>query len=464
MSSQNALTCLSCLALCAVALGSTDARASEPDDLAAPIPVTAPWYEPLVYDSGNGPQPQPAGAWIVFTNFDGGKMNGCGFGNNSPQNNCSTIMHDTVLPFGGDAARRATVVQIVRKDFAPYNMKVTDVRPQSGDYDMEMVGDWQPAPQGGFAGVAPSLDCWNENGGEVSFTLDYTGSSNGIAKAMLQELAHTWGLEHVDSKGDLLYPTTESVTDPTFKDECYTIVQLDNMGNTVPDNCVCCQQHSQYCPKNQQNSHKELLNIFGPSVPDLSGPEVQIITPAEGAEVDVNFNLEVHALDNNTPQFLKVVLDFDGPSAATTDPKFFLNPAKMNFPIQGIMPGPYTVTVTVTDEDDNQTVDVVNFTVKEPPSMGTSTTTTSTSGDATTDATTGEPDPTTGATGEPDPTTGATSVTTAGSGVTTAPDPTDTATTGSQSEDDACNCRSDAAPASSLLLGLLGLFGLRRRR
>jgi len=456
MASQNALNCLSCLAVLAALLPAHARAGDPPDDLAAPIPVTAPWYEPLVYNSGDAPPPQPAAAWIVYTNFDGGKMNNCGWGDNSPQNNCSTIMHDTVLPFSGDGGRRAAVVQIVRKDFAPFNMKVTDIRPQGVDYDMEMIGDWQPAPQGGFAGVAPSLDCWNENGGEVSFTLDYTGSSNGIAKAMLQELAHTWGLEHVDSKGDLLYPTTESVTDPTFKDECYGIVQLDNMGNPLPDNCVCCQQHAQFCSKNMQNSHQELLQIFGPSVPDLSAPVVEIINPGEGATVDVDFTLEVHAQDNNSPQLLKVVLDFAGPSAATTDPAYFLNPAKMMFPIKGIMPGDYTVTVTVTDEDDNQTVDLVHFTVKDQPAPSDTTTTT-----GATSAGTGEPDPT-GSTGEPDPTAGASSSATNATGITTA-DPTDGATSGGQSDEDACNCRTDAAPTSSLLL-LLGLLGLRRRR
>ena len=452
MASQNALTCFSCLVLTALALAPGQARAGEPDELSAPIPITAPWYEPLVYGT-EAPPPEKAQAWVVYTNFDGGEMNWCGWGNNSPQNNCSTIMQDTVLPYSGDAGQRAAIVQIVRKDFADFNVKVTDQRPQGIDYDMEMVGDWQPAPQGGFAGVAPSLDCWNENGGEVSFTLDYTGSSNGIAKAMLQELAHTWGLEHVDSKGDLLYPTTESVLDPTFKDVCHQIVQLDNQGNTVPDGCVCCNQHSLFCGANQQNSYRELLEIFGPSVPDLTGPTLAITAPAEGAEVDPDFDLTIDAIDNNSPQLLGITIDFAGPSAFTSDKSFWASPAELSFPVTGVLPGAYTVTVTAQDEDKNEAVAVVNFTVRDPAPSGT------TGGGTTTGTTTGEPDPT----GEPELTTGAPDPTSGGDPV---PDPTadpQTSTAGSD-EDESCNCRTDATPTAPLLLALLGLLRARRRR
>jgi hypothetical protein len=203
MASQNTRTCLTCLAL--TMLVPFAARAGDPDDLAAPIPITSPYHQPMVFQAEERP-PLPAEGWTVFTNFDGANMNSCGWGNNQPQDNCSTIFDGTVLPYSGNAAQRAAVVQVIRNDFRDFNIHVTDVRPSSGDYDMEMIGDWMPAPQGGFAGVAPSLDCFNGEGGEVSFTLDYTGSASGIAKAVLQEIAHTWGMEHVDSKGDLLYP------------------------------------------------------------------------------------------------------------------------------------------------------------------------------------------------------------------------------------------------------------------
>lgn len=447
MASQNARTCLTCLAL--ALLVPFAARAGEPDDLAAPIPITSPYHEPLVFGT-EAPPPQQAGGWIVFTNFDGGDMNGCGWGNNQPQNNCSTIFQGTVLPFSGSRAQRAAVVQVIRNDFRDFNIDVTDVRPASGDYDMEMIGDWMPAPNGGFAGVAPSLDCFNSEGGEVSFTLDYTGTASGIAKAVLQEIAHTWGLEHVDSKGDLLYPTTQSVSDPSFKDECLQIVRLDDMGNTVPEDCVCCNQHAQFCAGDMQNSYRELLALFGESVPDLTAPTLSITSPAEGSTVEPSFNLDFSVEDNKTPELLIVNIAAVGPSSFEADPNSFPSPSELSFPISGVAPGEYTITISVKDGDKNETVGSVNFTVKGEPEPET---------------TTGAPAPTTG---EPEQTSG--ELVTTGDGGGDAGDDTglpDTSGPSSDGQDpsgeEGCSCRSDAVPGAPGLLLLLGLFGARRR-
>jgi MYXO-CTERM domain-containing protein len=455
MASQNARTCLTCLpaALALTALVPFAASAGEPDDLAAPIPITSPYHEPLIFQ-GNGPKPLPAEAWTVFTNFDGANMNSCGWGDNSPQDNCSTIFDGTVLPFSGNAAQRAAVVQVIRADLGQFNINVVDKRPVSGDYDMEMIGDWNPAPQGGFAGVAPSLDCWNDNGGEVSFTLDYTGTATGIAKAVLQEIAHTWGLEHVDSKSDLLYPTTQSIPDPSFQDVCNPIVRLDDKGNTVPEDWVCAQQHSQFCGLNQQNSYRELLQIFGPGVPDLTAPTLEITSPADGSTVDPSFELAMHVEDNQSPQLLVVNIAVEGPDSFTADPTSWASPSDLTFPIAGVKPGEYTITATVVDEYDNEALDVVTFTVKGAPPDPTTTGTTTTEGGTTESPTTGEP----ATTGEPE--------TTADPGDDTGvPDPTSGPATGGGSDDDdaGCNCRTDAVPGAPGLLLLLGLFGARRR-
>lgn len=442
MSSQSALTCLSCLGLLSLAAWPGSARAEGPDELTAPLPITAPWLSPKL--GVDIPPPQRAEGWTLFTNFDGGKMNFCGWGDNSPQNNCSTIMQDTVLPFSGDAGKRAAVVQVIRNDFQDFGIRVTDVRPQTGDYDMEMIGDWDPAPGGGFAGVAPSIDCFNNDGGEVSFTLDYTGSATGIAKAVLQEVAHTWGLEHVDSKEDLLYPTTESVMDPGFVDQCFQIVQLDNMGNPVPDWAVCKSQHSQFCGSNQQNSYRELLQIFGPHMPDLTAPTLSFLNPAEGATVEPSFDLILQAADDQSPQLLEMQIVLDGPVHFETDPNVYPSPADFTFPVVGVPGGDYTITATATDEEGNIGTAMVHFHV-DAPSPGTTSGTTS-------------DEPTGAATDDP---TGGTS---GGGGSSGGGESGDTDTGGGgQSSDEGCNCRGAGAPSSLALLVLLGLARGRRR-
>ncbi|MBK9754209.1 MAG: hypothetical protein IPO88_12010 [Nannocystis sp.] len=425
-----------------------------PDELTTAIPTSAPWYRPQVLNA-DAPPPLAAQPGLLYVNYDGGKMNGCGWGNNDPKNNCSVIFHGTVLPFSGDAAMRAAVVQYIRKDFSDFNIRVTDIRPGDNvDYDMEMVGDWDPAPDGGFAGVAPSIDCFNADGGEVSFTLDYSPSAGSIAKAILQEVAHTWGLEHVDSTGDLLYPTTAGVADPTYQDECFQIVQLNQVNQVVPDTGQCKQQHLQFCNSgNLQNSYRELLQTFGPSVPDLTPPTVQIVEPAADAELEGPFNLRIQAADEQSPQLLALGIVGEGPSAFNLDPAHYPSPSDLKFPLKGLAAGAYKVTVTAEDEDGNQSQTQVAFTVVGPPAP-------TTAGDDTGPADTSSSD---GGDDTSVPTTTSASDDTGAPPVTTTP--VDSEVGGDpmvESGDDGCSCRHASPSALALLLPLA--LGLRRRR
>ncbi len=433
-----------------------------PDNFTAGMPISAPWSKPEVLGA-DLPPPQAAQAGLLFVNFDGGKMNWCG--SNDPKGNCSTIMTDTVLPYSGDAAKRAAVVQSMRKDFQDFNITVTDQRPGDNvDYDMEMIGDWSPAPEGGFAGVAPSIDCFNGTGGETSFTLDYTNSAGGIARAALQEVAHTWGLEHVDNIGDLLYPTTAGVADPAYKDECFQIVQLNAANQPEPSSADCPTQHKQFCAVGtKQNSYRELLQIFGPSVPDLTAPTLKIVAPADGAEIEGQVDLTIEAADDQSPMLLGITISGMGPVDLDGKTEFYPSPAALTFPIKGLPPGAYAMTVTVADEHDNLSEASVNFTIIEPPTMGTggdeSSTGTPTTDAPTTDATTTDA-PTTDA-----PTTGSTGVEDTGAAEDTDVDSASATSDGPAGSDgdDGCGCRStDAGALAPLLLPLA--LGLRRRR
>lgn len=434
-----------------------------PDEIAPNTPISAPWFTPQVLGT-DLPPPLAAQAGLLFVNFDGGEMNSCGWGNNDPHNNCSTIMNDTVLPYSGDGNKRAAVVQAMRKDFKDFNIRVTDQRPGNNvDYDMEMIGDWSPAPNGGFAGVAPSIDCFNNSGGETSFTLDYTSSAGGIARAALQEVAHTWGLEHVDNEGDLLYPTTAGVADPSFKDECYQIVQLNQNNQPEPSGAQCTTQHKQYCGVGtKQNSYRELLQIFGPAVADLSAPTLKITAPTEGAELEGDVELKIEAADEQSPMVLGVTItgtgavDFDAPVT------YRLSPAALTFPINGLPPGAYTVTVGVADESQNLSEAIVHFTIVEAPVEGSAGSDGSTGGDTGTPTTGDQPGTTGEDTGAADPTTGAVDPS-SGAGQPDTSSGSSDGPGGSDDGDDGCSCRS-AAPRSLAPLLLPLALGLRRRR
>lgn len=317
--------------------------------------------------------PDKLGDKILFVNFDGADMNACSSG---PQNNCSSLFFGTVLPYSGDAAKRATVVQIVRARVEDFGVTVTDTRPGSGDYDMEMVGDWAGAGDQEFAGVAPGpIDCNDSRGGQVSFTLEASGTSDGIAEIILQEVAHTWGLEHIDDQQDLLYPTTQG-QNKIFKDECLQIVRLENDGVTVtPTGASCGFVHSQFCGSNtMQNSYQELLNLFGPSVPDTTAPTVQILEPVDGSMVGPDVNLRIQFEDNQSPIIINatIIIESDSLPETVENDGAYAGPSELDFPINGLPGGVYTVTIDAVDEDDNPASDTVTFTVEGDPPSNTS--------------------------------------------------------------------------------------------
>lgn len=355
------------IVLLALALAPSLAPAGEPLELldtAAGARAIGPAPAPSAAGLTASARPQRLGSKILFVNFEGGQMNWCG-GSNDPHNDCSTIFQGTVIPFSGDAAKRASIIQVIRKRIADFGITVTDQRPGAGDYDMEMVGDWQ-GQNPGFAGVAPNIDCFDSTGGETSFTLEASGSSDGIAEIVLQELAHTWGLEHVDEKQDLLYPTTEGVN-KTFQDTCHKIVSDTDLNET---NGYCNQVHTQFCDFGWQNSYQELLYLYGESVPDTQAPGVTIVEPADGAVLDSgNVQLVIALEDDQSPAVINttITLQSDALPEAVESGGAYAAPRELTFPIQDLPDGTYALRVDVEDESDNPASDEITFTVVGNP-------------------------------------------------------------------------------------------------
>jgi MYXO-CTERM domain-containing protein len=307
-------------------------------------------------------RPKHLGAKILFVNFDGGNMNACG--NNDPHDNCTTIFPGTVLPFSGDAAIRASIIQVVRKRVEDFGITVTDTRPGSGDYDMEMVGNWQGSSPD-FAGIAPGGDCWDNDGGETSFTLEVGTGADSIAEIMLQELAHTWGLDHVDEQQDLLFPTTQG-TNKTFRDECYQIVSDTDLNPTSG----FCSHHQQACGTNsQQNSYAEMLLIHGESIPDTTPPNIGILEPGDGDTIEGDtFNLVLGLQDDQQPAVINTTITIAGgtlPEPFVDDAAFASPTETLSLPINGLPDGEYTITLEATDESDNPaTPDSITITIE----------------------------------------------------------------------------------------------------
>lgn len=330
-------------------------------------PPPSPLVSPLPPEIGIGNTPPPSrqrAPRVLFVNFDGADMRGgCG---DRPSNNCSTIHAGTVDPFPGDRGQRASIIQNLRRRLAAYAVDVTWERPRSGDYDMEMVGTWGDQTPPGVAGIAPSVDCWDERGGETSFTLLVEGSTDGIAEIILQELAHTWGLSHVDDVRDLLYPTTAG-SSKTFREECLPIVSDADL---TPGTSGCTHHEMACGSDDQQSSHLELLMILGESVADTRPPRVDIRRPGDGSITFPDVSLDVELSDDRVPAIMEVTVELEGLAEVTDN---YVTPDRYSFPLSGLPVGEHRVVVTARDESGNESSDEIRFVVDPdgpPPEPG----------------------------------------------------------------------------------------------
>jgi len=237
---------------------------------ADPVPVPE-HYPRLNLESppvaGGSPPPK-----IIFVNFDGATLVA---GMDDAKNNMTQLdeLVGEFAPYGtGD--KRTAVLQATRADWAAYNISVVDTRPSSGEYTMNMTGPTNPFG-GGVLGIAP-VDCGNfQTHSNITYAFHDVNDmfdAPTTATTIGQEVAHSYGLEHVNAPQDILNPTNAG-GDPSFVDECLPLTS----GAFCPD------QHLLHCPDGQgQNSHQELLTMFGPSIPDVEGPIITVTAPLTG--------------------------------------------------------------------------------------------------------------------------------------------------------------------------------------
>jgi hypothetical protein len=307
------------------------------------VPVTAPIDPPRV-KSG-----------VIFVNFDAITTV---MGAEDSKTDSSSIFGQAFEAYGDDETAKAAVMEAVRIDWEPYDVLVTDVRPESGDYTMNVTSPTNPLG-GGVLGIAP-LDCFDMMT-HNNVTFAFHGANDGFpatvqATTIGQEVAHSFGLEHVDDPLDIMNPVNAG-GDPSFKDECLPTVQGG----------MCGAMHEPHCGTMvDQNSHQELLAIFGTSAPDTVAPTVHIKTPANGAEfgVGADFVIEAIAQDDRTLVEVELYVDIDRQGeeailAKTAEP--------YTWDVEDIDEGFYEFKVLATDKGGNVTEsDVVTVVIGDP--------------------------------------------------------------------------------------------------
>ncbi len=326
------------------------------------------WVPQALLDLAADGGPEPGGTraklGTTFLNFDGATLTS---GGDDARNNRTQIgqLAGAYPAFGGTAQQRQSVIDAVNADWAAYNMIITDSRPASGEYNMIMIGPKNHGFGNGVLGIAP-LDCNDNNPYNITYSFGGAGqySATTFATTIGQEVAHGFGLEHVNMAADIMNPYN-SGGNPAFLDTCYSIV---SSGNGI----VCGSQHAQYCSSTSQNSHQELLGFFGPAVPDTAPPSGTITFPADGQSfpIGANFVLTIEASDDVGIAAIDL---YNNGSLLSTD---------MTLPyawdIVNIPEGTYSFVATVRDQANNEVqTNTVNITVSDG---GGTTGTTGTSG------------------------------------------------------------------------------------
>ncbi len=303
---------------------------------------------------------EPGTPTTLYINYDGAVLqSGCG---NDPTRNCSTLadlFQGYVGPFGGNELQKMAILQATRKGLADFGINVVVDRPPDHiEYSMVVYGVLGPQS---FAGVAPYIDCEDVWPGDTSFSEGFTSSNTG-ATIILQEAAHTWGLEHVDAETDILNPFNVSGITQQFQDECFRIVANTDL---EPSPGVCNIIHTRFCDVGFQNAWRELDYLFGASTPDTRAPTIGIVNPPPDAVYVAPVNLIPlmgKVTDDQHPQVYGVELMLDGEvvledtAGSITELITFAN-------LQNTPPGDYEITVRITDGGGNQASDTVRFTV-----------------------------------------------------------------------------------------------------
>lgn len=325
---------------------------------ADPIPVPA--DSPPTEGTPSAPQQGGAApAGTIFVNFDGAQLSG-GSDNSTTDTTQIGQLAGSFAAYG-QGSKRDAVMQAVRADWAPFNIGITDTRPGSGQYTMNMTGPTNPFG-GGILGIAP-LDC-NDQQTHNNITYAFHSENDGFSAAITattigQEVAHSYGLEHVDAPGDVMNPVNAG-GDASFTDVCIPIVGGANCGA----------QHSAQCGSGgQQNSYQELLALFGPSTPDTALPTVAIVDPVDGQQFAIgsDFAIAVEAADDVGVQEIVLFNNGEEVQADTDEP--------WGWDVANVPEGEYEFYVEATDLSGNQAQSavitvVVTANPEPPPSDG----------------------------------------------------------------------------------------------
>ena len=277
------------------------------------------------------------GAIVFLNRCEGGLTIKSAWVDDANKNKSTIIQSDAVLPeyAFGDASWNE-VVRRTRELFAPFDIVVTDEDPAPAvHYEAVVCGAGLDAGFRATYGIAP-FSC-EPFPNSINFTFPETIGNDPrvIADTVAQEVAHTFGLDHLLDCRDPM----------TYLDDCgpksFQNAKLE-CGEYEPRECDC----GGYT----QNPYKYMTRTFGPQS-DEDGPAVSIVAPVDGDLVEPGAELEITIDIEDTAGIESVALYSNGELASelTGEP---WGP----WPVRNIPEGEYEFYVVAVDGLGNESI------------------------------------------------------------------------------------------------------------
>lgn len=224
----------------------------------------------LLLDGASHPTPRRT---TVYLNFEGASLIP---GPYADLDQAACVTEPLLYPsYGGDLTDMVEVAEEVRRLLSPYAIRVTwrERPPAHLPYDTVIFGGRSTlfGLDPSLNGVACVVDCSNHSARDTAFVFSEGPiEPDQLGRLAVHELAHTWGLEHVDG--------AEHLMNRFFSDERGTAIGQTCAPLDVEE-AFCPQQHARNCPPGTQNTHSELVDLFGTNTIDDTPPRVHITSP-----------------------------------------------------------------------------------------------------------------------------------------------------------------------------------------
>jgi uncharacterized protein (TIGR03382 family) len=338
---KSTLVLLGSLLLPAVAVADDNASAPDLGEPVAPKSFVTVAHDGIILarqivDSGpalpisDDPNPQLAASLYIYLNKTGATLQPSNTNNSAT--NQSTIV-DTTRNFPAwsvSAADWNAVKGALQEMFAPFGVTVSDVPPPAGTRHIEALfggtaGDAlppeqvPPPSQGVILGVSPfTIDCGIIED-SIVFTFAVSAQQVGqnmrqIAEIAAQEIAHSYGLDHVLNASDPM--TYLDYNGPrSFKSGAVSC------GESTPRQCGLVDQGFPACRPNQDSVALLTQRIgTGGGPGDINPPTLSITAPQNAALVPRDVTVYVNATDDNIVTAVDLYVDDILVDTATTSP------------------------------------------------------------------------------------------------------------------------------------------------